>query len=412
MVNNSLEKNFLKYRDESSEEIAFKNKLAEIFQENNIDISYYVSNPMYFIEHLMPLYHVFPAKLCGLRLGGEHRQFIRGEVETSYMEQARFLLKRYGFDKDDYFLVFTNEEQRRQYLKDSFIVSCLGSGMEGEKNYFNIGHGNDEADLYHNDQTLDPNKPLKKLTTVFTKFNESYYEKPDILKAFYRIDPAKKTIVFFPTVPPWDFLSRDTPKHIYDKTLSDLIQLKKEFNVVVRLHPLQKFKIDQLEKHFIIAPNGHFRSIIPYYKLADVVIAPVGSGASAATRYPDIPIVLLRPDISFSKRGGGTIDMKSISNRNKGVVLDETSTVLQTEVDIDLPARVRFALNDPDRINKVSLRKKYFSYRFGCIDGYEEYRYFIDLLKKNKLVNQAEQLEKLYSVFPIYGDRKNCLSVL
>jgi hypothetical protein len=117
-------------------------------------------------------------------------------------------------------------------------------------------------------------------------------------------------------------------------------------------------------------------------------------------------MVLLRPKMMWLDYGSADV----ISERNFAFTLNESNTILQKDSDIDYRARISEALNDVDAEKKIAGRKKYFATWFGCIDGYEEYRVFMEKILPLGAVPQADidTLWQLYSKFPRYRERALC----
>jgi hypothetical protein len=383
------------YHEESAEEKKFINALAATLEKNHSDICYYTENASYFLEHTVPLHHVYPGKFCGTP-SEKHATNIG-------------LLKRAGF-KDQDFREFVDEAAIRRYLTtgNNAVVACSGTALGKVSPRFTVlSHGIDAESLYLDNQTLDPQKsPATEISLLFTKFNETTYARPEEITRFYRADSQRKTVLFLPTIGIWEMTDSEAPLEVRTKVLEGLLALKQEYNVIVRPHPLTGPEtMNFYRKNFVIAPQGRFPSFVPLYDVADVIIATPSGGGSTATSRPEKPIILLRP----RKFHDGSVNMDAISSRNSKFTLNETNTVLQRDFDIDLPARVDEALSDPETAKKIAKRKDYFKQWFGCIDGYEDYRIFIKKILPVLRIPTGE-LEGIYKTFPLYKNRPLCLT--
>jgi hypothetical protein len=399
--------------DETFEETAFKQELQKVLKEEDFKFCYSVNLPNYFILHVLPYFHVLPGPLCGVSKHAPFRNF-----ETP--ESMRELLEKRGYSPK-IFQIVSSYDVLKKFMEGSkkhVVVGALRLPFSSDPHtMFIVSHGVDEDQVYYSAQQLD-STPRKSETSslLFTRFVEKTLSaSPEDLKSYYQLDPTKQTIFYTGTYGPWEFLEVGVaPEHTWKKTYQGLMALKNNYNIIYRPHPqLADATLDLLRKDLIIAPSSRFPSFAPFYDVADLVIGPISSTTSAATSRPNLPMVLLRPTVSWPwGLGSGAAFEKEIyqvaetAKKNKGFVLGEDTCVVQDENNVDLATAVNeaFATNTSARIDS---RKKYFNYWFGCIDGYEEYREIITFLE-GQGVNMAS-LKDLYRKFPVYKGRPLCL---
>ncbi len=123
-----------------------------------------------------------------------------------------------------------------------------------------IGHGIDEESLIclfiNNNCTISSEVLTYAESNRYTKVKNitNLEKKLELFKNIYKIDSSKKTIIFFDNYL-YPFLTNKDPNHdkfAYDVTetiLNQLIQLKKDYNVVLRFHPFNELGI-RLGKEF------------------------------------------------------------------------------------------------------------------------------------------------------------------
>lgn len=399
---------------ETAEEGNFKKELQGILQTEGFKFCYSVNVPNYFILHVLPYFFVAPGPLCGIR---GYVPFRNAETPAS---MANILEKR-GYSRKIFqpLSSFDILKEFSEQSKRNVVVLTLSPGYSSNpQTIFYVSHGIDEDIAYMQNMTLT-NKPPRYQTTslLFTRFVESNLDVPVAkVKEYYKLDPLKKTIFYAATYGAWEFIDVGVaPEQTWKKTLKDLIELKKDYNIIYRPHPQSsEATLNAIKDHFIIAPSSMFPSFGPIYQVSDLLIGTVSSATTGITSRPEVPIVLLRPTKSWSwgLGTGGAFEneiypMDEIAKRNKGRVLGEDTAVVQNEINVDLKAAVKnaFATNTKDRIDA---RKRYFAYWFGCIDGYEQYREMINFLEHQ--VVDVSKLKEIYRTFPIYKGRKNCLS--
>lgn len=397
---------------ESAQANDFKAELQKVVEKEGFRFCYFVNVPNYFILHVLPYFHVLPAPLCGV---SGHSPFRNFETPESMMK----LLEKRGYSPQ-IFQIFSSYKVLKKYSelsKRNVVVSAVTPLYDSDpQTVWDLSHGVDEDQVYARNQTLSKT-PVKDATSslLFTQFVETNLSASvEELKKFYQLDPNKRTIFYTGTYGPWEFLEVGvTPEATWKKTYEGLLELKKDYNIIYRPHPqIGADTLDLLKRDFIIAESSRFPSFAPFYDVADIVVGSIGSTITAAASRSHLPIVLLRPTKSWPWGLAGAsfnndiYPVEETAKKNKGLVLDEETAIVQNEHNVDLVAAVKeaFATNTPERIAN---RKKYFNYWFGCIDGYEEYREMINYLESQGA--DVESLKKLYRNFPVYRGRPLCL---
>lgn len=390
-------RNLYLYRGESPQELSFIVQLKKLSLEKGIKICYYLGNASYFVEHLVPLYHVFPAKFCG-------------EQNSKLVQQNKNILLARGFPEFD-FEIYENIAEIDNFLDRSpnnLLISVSAVALERQHaNYIQLSHGVDQDHLYyHGSMAYKPGTPpTDDLSQIFTKFNERTAPTSEEIADYYKLDKTKKTILYLPSEGFMEFFDKGAISSVSNKVFADLVELNKQFNMIVRPHPiLNPEYLLRYKTKFIIAPDGVFPSFAPFYANADLVLAAPTAGATAACSRPELPLVVIRPRISWSDK---PVNLDETLIQYKDIVLDEGKAIVQKDVDIDLVAKVKAAFNDPDSEAKIAARKKHFKTWFGCIDGYEDYRIFLERIMKGKI--KTSSLLDIYKSFPIYKDRPLCL---
>lgn len=394
---NPAASNLYLYQRESAQELNFIVKLKKLTMEKGIKVCYYLGTPSYFIEHLVPLYHVLPARFCG-------------EKNSELVQKNRDLLLAKGFPNFD-IEIFDDMEGIEKFLDESpnhFLISISGVRLErGHSNYFQLTHGVDQDHLYyHGSMDYKPGvRPTDDMAMIFTKFNEFNAPTDAEISAYYKLDKTKKTILYLPSEGFMEFFDKDAPEEVRNKTFADLLALKKQYNMIVRPHPLlPSYYLNRYRENFIIAPPGVFPSFVPFYKSADLVLSAPTAGATGATSRPELPLVVIRPRIQWTEH---RVNLDEVLEKYKDIVLDEGKCIVQKDVNIDLVAKVYEAFNDPNSEEKIAARKKHFATWFACIDGYEDYRIFLEKILKSKI--DTAPLLDIYKTFPIYKKRPLCI---
>lgn len=119
----------------------------------------------------------------------------------------------------------------------------------------------------------------------YPKFDNYFsHEQPDV-DCKDRLDSRLRTILWLPCK---DLLS-SIPKY-----LDTMLELTKDFNVILKPHPLENPRVLERVKNSSIILSEYHDSA-PFYKLADFVFCDYGGSAFGAM-YCDKPIVFLSPD--------------------------------------------------------------------------------------------------------------------
>lgn len=129
------------------------------------------------------------------------------------------------------------------------------------------------------------------------------------------------------------------PDYVYRHTLDALEELNKKYNLILRPHPLfakpsYKDFWQMLATKFTIAPNGYFKSFIPFFQVADVVIGTPSAGGSTATSHPDVPLVQLLPERTWTPWGNAFLNMHAVVAANPNFKLNSQKAVMVSDKDI------------------------------------------------------------------------------
>lgn len=90
---------------------------------------------------------------------------------------------------------------------------------------------------------------------------------------------------------------------------------------------------------------------------------------------------MFRPDRSWDNK----LDHSATSRKNGNLLLNSSTSIFCNDKDFlktPLSQLIKDALADTnENRNRIIARQKYFKYWFGGIDGYEEYKMWIKILK-------------------------------
>lgn len=399
----------------SKPEKRFINELQKMIADKKFSACIGIESASYFFEHVLPIYHIWPAPFCGVK-GAERSEFnAKTLVEMGYPSSSIFLFYdqrniRKFLEKSDHHVLW--------HVSNSFKIPELNK----VKKLGELTHGIDTDGLFDEKYVKKPlTKPyMGGISLSFSRFSMENYEPISKIKDFYKLDPTKKTILYLGTIGEWEFLDPSiAPKFVYKHTFDALEDLSKKYNLIIRPHPLYSQPgyedfWQKLTTKFTIAPNGYFRSFIPLYQVADVVIGTPSAGGSTATSRPDVPLVQLLPEKTWTPFGKDIFNMHAVVAANPEFTLNKQKAVMVSDKDIihsgqPIVDAVERALNESKAVKKAKKaeKQKYFKAWFGCIDGYEEYRvilnylrYYIPDMKKKDFTN----LEAIYKTFPKYSN--------
>ncbi len=371
-------------------------ELQRVAKEYSVSICYELKSRDCFLVHLLPLFHVFPAPFCGEAEDPMVKHVVRRLLDHGYARDLMFLFS----EKDEFRASYLSQE-RRILITDQDMFHSYSPGL-----YVSVMHGVDEDKVFYGEQKLlSPDKmPYPAMSLMFTRFNDMVNSRAkQEFERFYGLDSAKKTILYVGTAPVGDFEFLDPECPVFERVLDDLIELKKKYNIILRTHPgILGSRVDEkVLKNFRIASPVQFPSFVPLYEISDVVIGNISGATTAATSKPELPIVFLRPTISWNK----VHKISQAASANKGLVLGEETTILQNEFNVDLVAAVEEALSKKDQ-KKIEARKMYFKYWFGCIDGHEDYRALISIFEKANVPTSS--LKKAYNSLEMHKGMALC----
>jgi len=424
--------------DLSNSEMKFLDILRNLIFDNKIILIWHINMPDYIVEHLLPIYFTLPGYFAVMKTDDG-----KNYVEEQTADRYKLLKNKFGFT-DDFFIdipntacltktgdknldglcnykVLTNllDSSNKYFFIGIYPLVFLNylsnSGSVFDRKYINFEHGVDEDPIQHavDDGDMDTDFKIKLpedgnfQSLIFTK----YYDKilglfPNFnvnnIRTYYNIDPTKKTIVYIGSIE-WDLMDEKFNYKNKDNQLiapimiKQLAELKDKYNVIVRPHP---FRVDSFKGDFKLHTSYiDFPSFRPYLEIADLIISPRAAGGVTSTYYYKTPLIILTP----------TKYHKSLA-KNKGNVLSNKTAILLDENNYNIKKAVREAFrNTPENRQRIIERKKHFKKFFGCIDGYENYRNSIKMLKfinkelhSYKIENGIKQLEEEIKNFPIY----------
>lgn len=336
--------------------------------------------------------HALPGPFCG----------VAGEGWT---QDSISILRNRGYRNENIFQM--KYDDLKIFAEEGGVILTLHSLSGHGIKTFVLPHGIDEDIIYMSkDGTFEFSKESEYNTEtfVFSRFNKlkNGFQAGTEMRQF--LDGQRKTVVYVGTIGNWEFLDFKSP--VAQKTLEQLMNLKKKYNVILRLHPqLDPQMTKKLKVHFTDIDFSSSPSLLPLYDLADVVIGAPGGAITSATFKAEIPLVLLRPTQWWSVLAP-TFTMDDVAEKNKGFVLGPETAIHQNEHTLSLEKAVEEALNDPNHIAKIEKRKEYFKNWFGCIDGYEEYRVVIKVFEHKNI--DVLSLKRLYNLFQRYENRPVC----
>ncbi len=195
----------------------------------------------------------------------------------------------------------------KEYIIDPHKINCVK----------NIGHGVDEETLIsfyiENNFQLDDKLQDYVQTLKYEKYNNivNLHHKQTIFSNIYKLNSSKKTIIFLDNYLYPFLTSKDANYDPYGytilmKIIKQLIELKKDYNVIVRFHPFNEFgvKVGQefpsiLLDHFIIDFTPFELPLL--YQNADIIISNRFTSAGLEAVFSDCPNLIFI-DYNYDKR--------------------------------------------------------------------------------------------------------------
>ena len=253
----------------------------------------------------------------------------------------------------------------------------------------NSGHGIDEEDTFRGDKIFIlpehfPKLPQpvlfggkgrrsEKVHIAFAQNVQSITDKlfpnyrKNILK-FYKIDPHKQTILYVSTLQNntkgrWEtFYKKNLHSKITKNILTQLKELQKSYNIIIRVHPLAN--ISHID-NFILDVDKKFPILSEFINIADIVIGHPATGAFMHAVGLNKKVIsttaFIDKDI-FLKTMGKNI--KYVLNENNCVInYPKTSDLIKSVHDVN------FRHNE-----LIKKRSQYINNWFGGVTGFEHYR--------------------------------------
>lgn len=375
-------------------EVKATSTLKSFCDEYNVDFHYYINAPLYFIDHLIPLYFAYPAS------------FIYLSDDNNAIENKKMLITKYKFDPS-IFVEYTLDDLRDKLISDKtfYLIGCTGDRrleVSNIERFVILNHGIDEDIIWgwlgysrsiaEGEGIINKHNPsggwlTLQLTESHKKIRKYAGDSIDEIKDYYHIDSSKKTILYSSTIGGEDGNYIEFIEQYPEQIVQQLDLLKTKYNVILRLHPLipQDIFNKLRQKGFIIAPKDKFPSVLTTIKLADLIIGPPTGIVCLSTYFSDKPIIRLLPyDSSNSKI---IDDAQALYTKNEGLVLTDKHiySIATTEID-SISKSVETALKDQNEQNETWKNKKiakneYFRTWYGEISGYEDYRVFTRIFR-------------------------------
>jgi len=369
------------------------NKLNQLFTGHGYTIKYYIGTPMYTVENLLPLYFAHPTELVY-------------STDTNYWydytRTINYIKNTLSLD-----VVKKSEKDILNWLTDDkhILIMCTGvTPFNTKSNCIVVSHGVDE-DPYWVSVTRGeylPNYHKMKhgeywYSLVYSKINEKLIPKDytEHIKKFYEIDPTKKTILYInsalfknkkKTLNKYDGYEFSELNETKENIINDLIELKKTYNIIIRLHPLSKFNNNNILVDNFKISNNTFPYFLPFVKMADIVIGPPNGVIVASTVYESKKLICLSP--IYNKKVA-----IEVMGYNKEFLLNEDNCTMVYPENPNLVEAVNAANKNHSLFTEK--RNQYVKYWLKDINGYENYKQHILIAKDYFKLDIAEEILKL-----------------
>eukprot|EP00929_Paragymnodinium_shiwhaense_P053311 TRINITY_DN26678_c0_g1_i8.p1 TRINITY_DN26678_c0_g1~~TRINITY_DN26678_c0_g1_i8.p1 ORF type:complete len:441 (-),score=70.42 TRINITY_DN26678_c0_g1_i8:67-1389(-) len=373
-------------------ETAFIEKVAKIQQMFKIVPWYDMYESGFLWDHMMPLFHVLPGKLALPKTELWPEQSVQGMG----LQQAMAIPRR-GFTSSD--IEESSTPAFHNHLNSgrrNLIISVSNGALWGLRDeidqFVQLSHGVDEDHLWRmewNKADLSALNP----TLLFSKYlREHCHRNASAMAARLRKDVptvlyiASKPMMChqpcFLSQPPFKFCPKDGDNEMPSWVIwKGLQRLCREMNVIIRPHPRDfdgaEFGMQTWRQTFPDCIINDYKDGFSFFGLAsiaDVVIAePSGISTAVIAGMPAIPAVYL-----LRSRQMYTCMEHLVINSS----MAEIFFPLEGEDDRALLKAVRRA-KAKHNMRRSGPRRAYFKKYFGYIDGYEEYRVALRILKKH-----------------------------
>jgi hypothetical protein len=233
-----------------------------------------------------------------------------------------------------------------------FLVTSIPSVFNNEivfkeeyyKSILQIGHGIDEEMIILNKKNNNNNN-LINLQLNASLYSPKYKE---IINNIYKLDSTKRTLVFFETTSIWIF-KRFSPVEtdlikIQNNIIETLLELKKEYNIILRFHPQDSYTIfansiglnhctESVIDNFIVDYTQI--PVFNLYEIADVIITSRFSASGYQSLFiKDKNVIFLESDFETRKKYTKDGFIHTHSSNNLELLKSNNKIVSNKEVPI------------------------------------------------------------------------------
>lgn len=354
-------------------------QLSEFVRAAGLEVVYLISRAPYNVEHLLPLVCAVPGRL------------VQAQNPEGGLKDA---LKEFGIDQ--YVEKMSSGEiEKLAKTGKHILISIAGdvtgwwkmrpgeSNGEGRQVYQNaiyLTHGIDEDLNWHHEKTRTGPEfaqvwyPSLLWTHGARRVLPQKFS-PSAVKAAVQLDPSKKTVLVSTSMGKKGSFGDE-----YEPVFKELAE---KYNIITRTHPLAK--PPAWYARFPTASVRDFPVGMSVLQLADVVVSPPSGIMCSSLNLGARPVLM-----AVAK------DRQHLESYGDKVLNDDSTEVwFQGE---DLAAAVDRAAADGES-PKDEHRRAYWHRKYGCIDGFEDYRTFL-LILRDRLHLRTTALEDLYARIP------------
>eukprot|EP00929_Paragymnodinium_shiwhaense_P093604 TRINITY_DN53814_c0_g1_i1.p1 TRINITY_DN53814_c0_g1~~TRINITY_DN53814_c0_g1_i1.p1 ORF type:complete len:495 (-),score=116.98 TRINITY_DN53814_c0_g1_i1:634-2118(-) len=386
-------------------EKVFISRVKYIARRFAVKFAYDLYAPGYVWDHVMPIFHVFPGKLLlpDLRLskaGDSSFLNIVGEqcmhpfVEKGWCDQHKVMLKR-GFNESD--VMYATQDEVNDYIAGSVRHVILSTGGDDKAHIIKWGVKRSKAQVVHLSHGTDEDHIWRGAvlgrrqgyfpSILFTRFmGQTRRLNPRWMSANMR--PGLPIIYYIATFSGGDLRKCRVPTVILPRkgceepafaVVSGLKTLAHSYNIIIRPHPLDidtKTRLDYLRQTFpncIIDDYKDGNSPVALAELAEVIIAEPSSLITSLLFF------LKRKPIVYLVR-----DWQRYTCARDYVINDAMAEVFfpdsvnSTSAFLYAVARAKAFAGGP---GQEEARRKYVKLYYGDLDGFEEYRVVVMILR-------------------------------
>ena len=353
--------------------------LAQFAQDSGLEIVYVLSGRTYNAEHLLPLWCALPGKFA--------------TVNNESPQNAPMFEAMRSFGVTDDMFLFVSSHALEKMAKDGkhVLIACTGNVVEwweaeagslpGHRpvylNTVTISHGIDEDIIWDHGVSHSSSSfaqiwyPSLLYTRSAMRILPEKYSLVAMRKAM-KLDPTKKTVLL---------AESGGQVQLGDEHAEVMRELGKSMNIMIRAHP--STKLEGWKTEFPNPKAEQFPMSLSVIRAADVIVGmPAGIMCSS--------LGLENRSILLARAKNAT-DLATYGD----TVLNNSTSEVWFPGD-DLGAAFERALRDsPENAAKDVKRKQYFARKYGCIDGYEDYRTMV-LTFRDRLRLNTTALEEVH----------------